>query len=147
MMPAGTSSKWTGNGSRPRCWATAQISGMADSSSAALRSSRGIASAHLQRGAARPCHPERSKGSPEHGSAHIQRIARGEELAERRVDLVLAGDRHADEVFVLDGAEGGHQRTERPPAAFLDLAVAEDVRTLQELVHQVQAALVVHLAP
>src|SRR5437763_2417322 len=96
---------------------------MADSSSAALRSSTSIASAHLQG------------------------VARGEEFLECGVDLILAGDRYADEVFVFDRAERGHQRAERPPTAFLDLAVAEDVRALQELTHQVQAALIVDLAP
>src|SRR3712207_8677933 len=58
-------------------------------------------------------------------------VARREELLERRVDVLLARDRDADEVPVLDAAERRHQRRRGAPAALLDLSVSERVGARQ----------------
>src|SRR5215208_6559369 len=122
MMVAGTISKWTGYGSSPIRPAIPQISPIAFSSCGSLRPSWGH--------------------RPQAGL-----IPGREELLEGRVDVLLAGDRHTDEVRVADLAERRHQRRRRAPPALLDLPIAERVGARQQRLHEVEAPLVVDLAP
>src|SRR5437870_4827006 len=65
-------------------------------------------------------------------------LSRAEEPLERRVDVLLLLDRHRDELVVRDPAERRHQRA-GAVAHLLDLAVAEDVAQVDQLVDQIDA--------
>src|SRR5579875_3310302 len=122
-MLAGTISKCVGKGSRPKPAAVSHTSCMARSRLRVIKEAIALSSCRYS--------------------------GFGEELLERRVDVVLALDSDADEFGRFHLIQGRHQGACRPPAiGFLfDLAVSKEITALDDLAHQFYTAGVVFVTP